>query len=97
MAMGPFRVGDLVAAAGNEYALHAEYNWVPVNLCAAVPRGVAPEHAAVFEDALARVSGQLAASARAWPEWRALDVEKRGAILHKAAALLREDIRSSLG
>ena len=32
----------------------------------------------------------LAASARAWPEWRALDVEKRGAILHKAAALVRE-------
>jgi predicted dehydrogenase/threonine dehydrogenase-like Zn-dependent dehydrogenase len=41
-----FRVGQLVAAAGNEYALHAEYNWVPVNLCAAVPRGVLPEHAA---------------------------------------------------
>src|SRR5215210_6012490 len=32
----------------------------------------------------------LAASARAWPEWRSMDVEKRGAILHKAAALLRE-------
>jgi predicted dehydrogenase/threonine dehydrogenase-like Zn-dependent dehydrogenase len=41
-----FRVGQPVAAAGNEYALHAEYNWVPVNLCAAVPRGVSPEHAA---------------------------------------------------
>jgi predicted dehydrogenase/threonine dehydrogenase-like Zn-dependent dehydrogenase len=41
-----FHVGQLVAAAGNEYALHAEYNWVPVNLCAAVPRGVEPEHAA---------------------------------------------------
>src|SRR5580692_8729857 len=41
-----FQVGQLVAAAGNEYALHAEYNWIPVNLCAAVPRGVAPEHAA---------------------------------------------------
>ncbi|MGH3220451.1 MAG: bi-domain-containing oxidoreductase [Streptosporangiaceae bacterium] len=41
-----FQVGQLVAAAGNEYALHAEYNWVPVNLCAAVPRGVSPEHAA---------------------------------------------------
>ena len=41
-----FKVGQLVAAAGNEYALHAEYNWVPVNLCAAVPRGVLPEHAA---------------------------------------------------
>ena len=32
--------------AGNEYALHAEYNWVPVNLCVAVPDGVAAEHAA---------------------------------------------------
>jgi predicted dehydrogenase/threonine dehydrogenase-like Zn-dependent dehydrogenase len=41
-----FRAGQLVAAAGNEYALHAEYNWVPVNLCAAVPRGVSPLHAA---------------------------------------------------
>src|SRR5215475_8830520 len=41
-----FSVGQLVAAAGNEYALHAEYNWVPVNLCAAVPGGVLPEHAA---------------------------------------------------
>ncbi len=41
-----FHVGQLVAAAGNEHALHAEYNWVPVNLCVPVPGGVAPEHAA---------------------------------------------------
>jgi predicted dehydrogenase/threonine dehydrogenase-like Zn-dependent dehydrogenase len=41
-----FHAGQLVAAAGNEYALHAEYNWIPVNLCAPVPRGVSPEHAA---------------------------------------------------
>jgi len=41
-----FKVGQVVAAAGNEHALHAEYNWVPVNLCAAVPPGVQPEHAA---------------------------------------------------
>jgi predicted dehydrogenase/threonine dehydrogenase-like Zn-dependent dehydrogenase len=41
-----FRVGQLVAAAGNEFALHAEYNWVPVNLCAPVPEGVSPQHAA---------------------------------------------------
>jgi len=41
-----FRVGQLVAAAGNEHALHAEYNWIPVNLCVPVPAGVAPEHAA---------------------------------------------------
>src|SRR5580692_5867936 len=41
-----FKVGQLVACAGNEQALHAEYNWVPVNLCAKVPHGVLPEHAA---------------------------------------------------
>ena len=41
-----FRVGQRVAAAGNEYALHAEYNWIPVNLCAAVPEGVPAGHAA---------------------------------------------------
>jgi predicted dehydrogenase/threonine dehydrogenase-like Zn-dependent dehydrogenase len=41
-----FRVGQLVAAAGNEHALHAEYNWIPVNLCVPIPRGVSPEHAA---------------------------------------------------
>jgi succinate-semialdehyde dehydrogenase/glutarate-semialdehyde dehydrogenase len=32
----------------------------------------------------------LAASQRSWPEWRETDVEKRSAILHKAASLLRE-------
>ena len=41
-----FRVGHLVAAAGNEYALHAEYNWVPANMCVPVPQGVSAEHAA---------------------------------------------------
>jgi threonine dehydrogenase-like Zn-dependent dehydrogenase len=41
-----FHVGQVVAAAGNEHALHAEYNWIPVNLCVPVPDGVAPEHAA---------------------------------------------------
>ena len=41
-----FEVGQVVAAAGNDHALHAEYNWVPVNLCVPVPRGVSPEHAA---------------------------------------------------
>ena len=32
----------------------------------------------------------LEASKRAWPSWRDLDVEKRSAILHKTADLLRE-------
>src|SRR4051812_44164707 len=39
-------VGDLVACAGNEHALHAELNWVPKNLYAPVPAGLAPSHAA---------------------------------------------------
>jgi predicted dehydrogenase/threonine dehydrogenase-like Zn-dependent dehydrogenase len=39
-------VGDLVACAGNEHALHAELNWVPRNLYVPVPAGVAPRHAA---------------------------------------------------
>jgi predicted dehydrogenase/threonine dehydrogenase-like Zn-dependent dehydrogenase len=41
-----FSVGQLVAAAGNEFALHAEVNWIPTNLCVPVPDGVAAEHAA---------------------------------------------------
>jgi predicted dehydrogenase/threonine dehydrogenase-like Zn-dependent dehydrogenase len=41
-----FSVGQLVAAAGNEFALHAEVNWVPTNLCVPVPSGVPAEHAA---------------------------------------------------
>jgi succinate-semialdehyde dehydrogenase / glutarate-semialdehyde dehydrogenase len=32
----------------------------------------------------------LTAADRTWPEWRSTDVEKRGAILHKTASLLRE-------
>src|SRR6202161_3756777 len=41
-----FKVGQLVACAGNEQALHAEVDWVPVNLCVPVPGGVDPRHAA---------------------------------------------------
>lgn len=41
-----FTVGDLVACAGNEHALHAEVNWVPTNLCVPVPEGVDSRHAA---------------------------------------------------
>ncbi|GGX81245.1 bi-domain-containing oxidoreductase [Streptomyces anandii] len=39
-------VGDLVACAGNEHALHAELNWVPENLYSRVPDGLASRHAA---------------------------------------------------
>lgn len=41
-----FSVGQVVACAGNEFALHAERNWVPVNLCVPVPLGVEPRLAA---------------------------------------------------
>ncbi len=41
-----FHVGQLVACAGNEFALHADVNWVPTNLCVPVPDGVSPEHGA---------------------------------------------------
>ncbi|CAL9336116.1 bi-domain-containing oxidoreductase [Streptomyces sp. enrichment culture] len=39
-------VGDVVACAGNEHALHAEVNWVPKHLYVKVPDGLAPRHAA---------------------------------------------------
>ena len=39
-------VGDLVACAGNEHALHGELNWVPQNLYSRVPDRVAARHAA---------------------------------------------------
>ena len=39
-------VGDLVACAGNEHALHAEVNWVPKHLYARVPAALDPRHAA---------------------------------------------------
>ena len=41
-----FKVGQRVACGGNQFALHAEYNWVPRNMCVAVPDGVSPLHAA---------------------------------------------------
>jgi polar amino acid transport system substrate-binding protein len=41
-----FMVGDAVACAGAGYANHAELLWVPSNLCAKIPDGVAFEEAA---------------------------------------------------
>ena len=40
------RVGQAVACAGNQFALHAEYNWVPENMCVPIPPGVGLDHAA---------------------------------------------------
>jgi predicted dehydrogenase/threonine dehydrogenase-like Zn-dependent dehydrogenase len=44
--VGDLHAGQRVACAGNDYALHAEYNWVPRNLCVPVPDEVRSEHAA---------------------------------------------------
>jgi predicted dehydrogenase/threonine dehydrogenase-like Zn-dependent dehydrogenase len=41
-----FSIGQVVACAGNEFAFHAELNWVPTNLCVPVPEQVSPQHAA---------------------------------------------------
>ncbi len=41
-----FSVGDLLACGGAEYAFHAEYNFVPRNLCAKIPDGLTLEQAA---------------------------------------------------
>jgi predicted dehydrogenase/threonine dehydrogenase-like Zn-dependent dehydrogenase len=41
-----FTVGQRVACGGNQFALHAEYNWIPTNLCIAVPDNVPSLHAA---------------------------------------------------
>lgn len=40
-----FKVGQRVACGGNQFALHAEYNWVPTNMCVAIPDGVSSLHA----------------------------------------------------
>ena len=45
-APSEFKVGQRVACGGNQFALHAEYNWIPTNLCVAVPDDVASLHAA---------------------------------------------------
>jgi succinate-semialdehyde dehydrogenase/glutarate-semialdehyde dehydrogenase len=42
----------------------------------------------------AELDEALEAAQRAWPDWRETDVETRGAILHKAADLLRERAES---
>jgi predicted dehydrogenase/threonine dehydrogenase-like Zn-dependent dehydrogenase len=41
-----YKVGDAVACAGAGYANHAELLWVPSNLCAKIPDGVAFDEAA---------------------------------------------------
>ncbi len=59
-----FSVGQLVACAGNEHALHAEVNWVPTNLCVAVPDGVSPQLAAFATVGSIALQGVRQASAQ---------------------------------
>ena len=59
-----FSVGQLVACAGNEHALHAEINWVPTNLCVAVPDGVSPQLAAFATVGSIALQGVRQASAQ---------------------------------
>ena len=84
-----FTLGQLVACAGNEYALHAEVNWVPVNLCVPVPDGVsAPLAAFATVGAIAmhgvrRAEAQLgtppASSGSAWSaSWSSSSSWRRG-------------------
>jgi len=70
---------DGVWKAGEGRDAHTVLNPVDAKPIAEVPYATAAD-----------LDEALAASDRAWPEWRSTDVEKRGAILHKAAALLRE-------
>src|SRR3982751_6247477 len=70
---------DGVWKSGEGRDAHSVLNPADANAIAEVPYATAAD-----------LDEALAASERAWPEWRATDVEKRGAILHKAARLLRE-------
>jgi predicted dehydrogenase/threonine dehydrogenase-like Zn-dependent dehydrogenase len=62
--VGDLAVGQRVACAGNSYAHHAEYNWVPRNLCVPLPEGVAPEHAAFTTVGAIAMQGYRQAEAR---------------------------------
>ena len=72
---------DGVWKSGEGRDAHTVLNPVNASPIAEVPYATAAD----LEEA-------LEASNRAWPEWHSTDVEKRGAILHKAAALMRERI-----
>jgi predicted dehydrogenase/threonine dehydrogenase-like Zn-dependent dehydrogenase len=57
-------VGQRVACAGNLYALHAEYNWVPRSLCVPVPDQVKGEHAAFTTVGAVAMQGYRQSDAR---------------------------------
>jgi len=53
-----------VACGGNQFALHAEYNWVPKTMCVAVPDHVSPVHAAFTTVGSIAIQGFRQADAR---------------------------------
>ena len=59
-----FTIGQRVACGGNLYALHGEYNWVPTNLCVAIPDNVQSEHAALTTVGAVAMQGFRQAEAR---------------------------------
>ena len=59
-----FTVGDRVACAGNQFATHAEYNWMPVNMCVPVPESVDLRHAAFATIAAISMHGMRQADIR---------------------------------
>lgn len=63
-AAGGLHPGDRVACGGAGYATHAEYNYVPCNLCARVPGNVSMEDAAFATIGAIAVQGVRQADAR---------------------------------
>jgi len=67
-AIGPrvrgITIGDRVACAGGGYAVHADVNAVPANLCVPVPNGVPFEHAAFATVGAVAMHGVRQADAR---------------------------------
>jgi predicted dehydrogenase/threonine dehydrogenase-like Zn-dependent dehydrogenase len=59
-----FKVGQRVACAGNQFALHADYNWVPKNMCVAVPENVSQLHASFTTVASIAMQGFRQSEAR---------------------------------
>ena len=59
---GGFRPGDRVAVGGGGYATHAEFNFVPRNLCVRVPEGVSHADAAFATVGAVAVQGVRQAS-----------------------------------
>ncbi len=80
---------SVVACAGNEYALHAEVNWVPVNLCVAVPDERRSPARGLHHGRRHRHAGR--APGRAWRSARSACVIGLGLVGQLLVQLLRAD------